>query len=118
MPNKQDYSQQFAKVLGLDQQEIMTTWWINLRRNGGLRLTPHAYDILCNDLKIESYTLALPVSLMTAKNLLRLDKKLQSPYFLERNKSTIKIVLFGGDQAIMALLYGDIEQWLQSLDCQ
>lgn len=118
MPNKQHYSQQFAKVLRLDQQDIMTTWWANLRQHGGLRLTPHAYDILCNDLEIESYAFSLPVSLLTAKNLLRLDKKLQTPYFLKRNKTVADIVLFGADQAIMASLYGNIEQWLQSLDGQ
>jgi len=118
MPCKQDYSQQFAKILGIDEQEIASTWWTNLRQQGGLRLTPHAYQVLRDELEIESYVFTVPAKVLTPKNLLRLDQKLRTPYFLERNRTQTNIVLFGGDQAIMASLYGDIAQWLQSLDRQ
>lgn len=118
MSNKLEYSQQFARLLSIDHHEIMSTWWINLRDQGGLRLTPLGFKTLSEDLEIESYRFTIPVMALTAKNLLLLDKKITCPYFLERDKTQIHIVLFGGDQAIMATLYGDVQRWLDSLDCQ
>ena len=116
MPNKVDYSAQFARLLSIEPEEIMSTWWANLREQGGLRLTPAGYGVLCNELELESYRFTVPT--LTPKNLLVLDKKITCPYFLERRRAQIDIVLFGGDQAIMATLYGDVIQWLKSLDRQ
>jgi len=116
MLNKLAYSKKFAELLSLNVDDIMTTWWGNLRDHGGLRLTQQGYEILSQDLELESYRFTVPALTMTPKNLLVLDKKLTCPYYLARQKTTVDIVLFGGDHAIMATLYGDIEQWLKSLE--
>ena len=116
MHSKQQFTAQFAHLLGLDPAVIRRTWWANLREQGGLRLTDIGYQALSQDLELESYRFQVTAQLLTAHNLLLLDKKITCPYHISRRRVAADIVLFGGDQAIMATLYGDIPRWLQSLE--
>ena len=105
--------------------QAMITWWANIRRDGGMRLTTHGYQIMHDVLKIESWAVDLgdkddagPFrSRMTKKTILDLDRKLEWPYYLDFNarKKTRRIVFFGSREAMMATMYGDLEQWLASL---
>lgn len=116
MPNKQAFSERFAQILSVDVDVIQRTWWANLRDRGGLRLTDIGYQSLCRDLELDSHRFCVAAQILTPKNLLLLDKKITCPYYLSRQRVTADIVLFGGDQAIMATLYGNIDRWLESLE--
>ena len=104
--------------------QAMITWWANIRRDGGMRLTTHGYRIMHDVLKIESWALDLTDaddpgpfrSRMTKKTILDLDRKLEWPYYLDFNsrKKTRRIVFFGSREAMMATMYGDLELWLAS----
>ena len=94
----------------------MITWWANIRRDGGLRLTRHGYDIMHDVLKLESWELDLSDGIKK-KIVLELDRKLEWPYYLDFNprKKTKRIVFFGSREAMMATMYGNLEPWLASL---
>jgi len=108
------------------EDRAMITWWANIRRDGGLRLTHHGYEIMHDVLKLESWVLDLSDgneprssrSRMTKKIILDLDRKLEWPYYLDFNarKKRRRIVFFGSREAMMAAMYGDLECWLASLD--
>ncbi len=105
--------------------QAMITWWANIRRDGGMRLTHHGYKIMHDILKLESWQLTLSDgddarlfrSSITKKIILDLDRKLEWPYYLDFNakKKTRRIVFFGSREAMMATMYGNLEQWLASL---
>ena len=103
----------------LDQALI--TWWANIRPQGGLRLTHHGYEMLHDVLNMESWALDLSDSPHRARLdkriILALDRKLQWPYYLDFNSrsKTRRIVFFGSREAMMATMYGDLEQWLASI---
>jgi hypothetical protein len=96
---------------GID--EAMLTWWHNLREHGGLRLTLRGYDALGHQLKLESWALKIPdfKTVFTKKIYLELDRKLTWPYYIDRKEQAIR--LFGGREAVMARLYGDIRVWME-----
>ena len=98
----------------------MRTWWANIRRDGGMRLTDLGYQILHDVLKLESWELDLrdhEREVFTKRLILDLDHNLEWPYFIEINmkKKRRRIVFFGSREAMMATMYGDIERWLASL---
>lgn len=94
--------------------QAMATWWVNIRRNGGYRLTYHGYTVLKNQLHLESWVFNLPDKMiLTKKIILDLDRKLKWPYFIDiRNK---RILFFSSREAMMAVLHGDIARWLNTL---
>jgi len=104
--------------------QAMITWWANIRRDGGMRLTHHGYQIMHDVLKMESWELVLPEnesgafrSRVTKKTILDLDRKLQWPYYLDfdARKKRRRIIFFGSREAMMATMYGDLEKWLVSI---
>ena len=98
----------------------MSTWWANIRREGGLRLTTYGYEIMHDILKLESWELDLrdqERTIFTKRLILDLDHKLEWPYFIEVNirKKKRRIVFFGSREAMMATMYGDLKKWLASI---
>jgi len=98
----------------------MRTWWANIRRDGGMRLTAAGYEMMHDVLKLESWRLDLtaePRHIFTKRLILDLDRKLEWPYYIEVNvrKKVRHIVFFGSREAMMATMYGDLERWLRSL---
>ena len=114
-----------SEALREPEDRAMITWWANIRRDGGLRLTSPGYQIMHDVLKLESWVLDLSDgndtrssrSSMTKKIILDLDRKLEWPYYLDFNarKKRRRIVFFGSREAMMAAMYGDLERWLASL---
>jgi len=130
MPNRKlDIVQRLLADIPEPQREsadqAMITWWANIRRDGGLRLTHHGYKIMHDVLKLESWSLDLADSddsrsfrsRINKRTVLDLDRKLQWPYYLDFNarKKTRRIVFFGSREAMMATMYGDLERWLASI---
>jgi len=98
----------------------MKTWWVNIRRNGGMRLTEQGYEILHHVLKLESWELDLndrEEKVFTKRLIVDLDRKLKWPYYIEVSikKQRRRIVFFGSREAMMATMYGDLKQWLASI---
>jgi len=98
----------------------MKTWWANIRRDGGMRLTATGYEMMHDVLKLESWRLDLaaePRRIFTKRLILDLDRKLEWPYYIEVNvrKKIRHMVFFGSREAMMATMYGDLERWLNSL---
>jgi len=105
------------------QQSIdnaMITWWANIRRDGGLRLTNAGYEMMHDVLRLESWELDLsdrPRPVLTKKMILDMDRKLEWPYYLDFNprKKKNRVVFFSSKEAMLATLYGDLESFLKQL---
>jgi len=97
-----------------DQARI--TWWYNFREGGGMRLTKQGFDAFVDELGIEHYEFAIPpTAKFTHGTILALDKRLQSPYYIGRDKGRfVKLVFFGSKEAVLVNLYGDIAKFLDN----
>jgi hypothetical protein len=104
------------------QQSIdhaMKTWWVNIRRGGGMRLTEAGYEMLHDVLRLESWTMDLSDRdrvIFTKRLILDLDRKLEWPYYIQVNikKKLRRIVFFHSKEAMMATMYGDLVKWIQN----
>jgi hypothetical protein len=125
MPNRKlEIIQRLMPQVPLEYQQsvesAMKTWWVNIRRGGGMRLTDTGYEMMHDVLKLESWELDLAdhdQHIFTKRLILDLDRKLQWPYYIEVSikKKRRRIVFFGSKEAMMATMYGDLEKWLASL---
>jgi hypothetical protein len=132
MPNRklsitQGLLEQVPEALREPWDRAMATWWVNLRSEGGMRLTRHGYEILREVLDLESWSFDLAEpnqstgawrARLTKRMILDLDRKLEWPYYLDFDprKKRARIVFFGSQEAMMASLYGDLEQWLVKIE--
>ena len=111
------------ELIGLlpDEQRISTesampAWWFNLRRNGGMRLTGLGYQVFTDDLELEHYSFPIDNPLLfNQQTILKLDRKMQMPYYISAVKGIPKkIVFFGSKEAVMVNLYGNLQQFLDN----
>lgn len=93
-------------------ERAMKTWYQNIRKDGGYRLTETGYQALCAA-AIVSWQVELDSRNLTQAMLLELDRKLEWPYYLDRRAR--RLVLFSTREAMMATLYGDVENWLRNM---
>ena len=102
---------------GISVEQARVAWWYNIRPNGGMRLTNAGYVVFVELLQLESYTYDIGDDLyVNQKTLLDLDRKLQMPYYVVLKKNMpVRILFFGGKEAVMAQLYGDLERFLKNL---
>lgn len=97
---------------GVDLDWALSHWWVNIRANGGLRLTDMGYQCLKN-LSVKSYSIDLDPMTFDRRVVLELDRKMQAPYYIEFSKRIPKkLIMFSSREAMMATLYGDIVTWL------
>ena len=120
MRDKKKLTLELINLLPEDQrisvESAMPAWWFNLRKNGGMRLTGLGYATFVKDLELEhyEYTIQDPVK-FNQHTILKLDRKLQTPYYIHAVKGVPKkIVFFGSREAVMANLYGNLEQFLDN----
>ena len=96
----------------------MAAWWFNIRRHGGMRLTGIGYRTFTEDLDLERY--AYPIDdplLFNQRTILKLDRKMQTPYYIHAVKGIPKrIVFFGSKEAVMVNLYGNLQQFLDNYE--
>ena len=94
----------------------MSAWWYNIRCTGGMRLTSVGYQALTEILEIEHYSYAIDDPLIFNQQLvLKLDRKMQMPYYIHAVKGIPKqIVFFGSQEAVMVNLYGNLQQFLDN----
>jgi len=101
-------------------EHAMRTWWANIRRDGGMRLTDTGYEMMHDVLRLENWSLDLaaePRQIFTKQLILDLDRKLEWPYYIEVSvrKKRRRMVFFGSREAMMATMYGDLRRWLDSM---
>jgi len=99
-----------------EYHHAMNSWWYNIRKNGGLRLTDTGLRIFKDVLKFEMWSakISLNEKKINQHILLQLDKKLSWPYYLDNKKQ--KIYFFSSREATLATLYGDVLTYLSSLE--
>jgi hypothetical protein len=118
--DKRHLTQELIKLLPESQQDtvesMLPVWWFNLRKNGGMRLTGIGFNAFVKDLKLENYEYNIDDPLQFNQQLiLKLDRKLQMPYYIHAIKGIPKkIVFFGSRDAVMANLYGNLKQFLDN----
>jgi hypothetical protein len=97
---------------------MLHTWWFNTRRNGGMRLTSTGYNTFVNDLDLEHYSYEVDNPLLfNQQTILKLDRKMQMPYYIHAVKGIPKrIVFFGSKEAVMVNLYGNLQQFLDNYE--
>lgn len=97
-----------------DLEDALTEWWQNPREDAGLRLTAEGFFIF-NLAEIQHYKFQLPPGIHAKANtLLTLDRKMTCPYYLTQGKSP-EIYIYGGKEAAMFALYGDVEKFLRGI---
>jgi len=118
--DKKSLTKKLLDLLPEDQRisldSAVPLWWFNIRNNGGMRLTATGYDVMVNKLDIENYSYAIADPMIFNKHLmLKLDRKMQMPYYIHAVKGIPKkVVFFGSREAVMVNLYGNLEQFLDN----
>jgi hypothetical protein len=94
----------------------MVAWWFNIRHRGGMRLTGIGYRTFTEDLNLEHYSYPIDDPLLfNQRTILKLDRKMQMPYYIHAVKGIPKrIVFFGSQEAVMINLYGNLQQFLDN----
>jgi len=99
----------------MDVNTAMKVWWYNIRASGGLRLTELGYFVFKKVMDLESYSIPIDWETFDRMTVLKLDRKLQMPYYIEVNKKIPKnIIFFGSKEAMIARLYGDLNKFLDN----
>ena len=89
------------------------TWWANIRKTGGMRLTEHGFYVFSRVLDLAHYELEIKPTPGNRRIVLTLDRKLQSPYYIRIDKRIpVSVYMFGSREAVVAQLYGDLEKFL------
>lgn len=95
--------------------QAMNSWWVNIRKTGGFRLTDHGYFIISKCIKIREYDFLLLDFKLTPKNLSVLDRKLKFPYYIKTLDKTKKsIIMFNEREAVLYQIYDDIDLFLKN----
>jgi hypothetical protein len=104
--------------LGVTVKRAMHTWWFNIRKNGGMRLTGPGYQIFTEHLDLARYEWSIQDPHQFNQHLiLALDRKIQLPYYISATKGIPKkIVFFGSREAVMVTLYGDLQKFLDNYE--
>ena len=113
MDTKYKLTAEFLKDwLGQEPDELTivkyyTKWWQNIRaaENRSLRLTYDGFSFLKNHSLLKFYRLDTIDTVFTSQVIIRLDKYLDCPWYLDihrciwisRDKVALQLILFGGD---------------------
>ena len=122
MRNKRQLTEDLIQLLPEEQRisvaSAIPAWWYNLRRNGGMRLTALGYQTFVESLDLEHYAYDIDDPLLfNQQTILKLDRKMQMPYYIHAVKGIPKkIVFFGSKEAVMVNLYGNLQQFLDNYE--
>ena len=108
------------KVLDLLQPQhqvpfdiAMTTWWRNLRTQGGLALTDLGLKVFRDQAELECHEFVIPKDQPISQGtLLRLERGHEWPYHLDQKR---RITFFGSREAMMMALYGNFSNYVHRL---
>lgn len=121
MPTKHEFVYGFLKAGDIDiepgtVEEATVDWFMNIRKNGGLRLTEMGCQYLVTKLNLKCYDIQIPRTVkLTMKRILILDNFLRCPYYLNLKKHLI--IVFGQHQASELIIYGnDLIQFFENYE--
>lgn len=107
--------EQLDPDLGITVKAATRTWWFNIRKNGGLRLTRPGFDVFKNNLNLAYYEFEVDPLQITQQLILALDRKMQTPYYIHAVKGVPrKIYLFGSREAVLINLYKDLVHFIDN----
>jgi hypothetical protein len=118
--DKKQLTQELVALLpeshGATVDTAMKTWWFNLRKKGGLRLTKTGHDAFKQDLDLSHYEFTVDdPGNFTQHLILDLDRKMQMPYYIHAVKGVPKkVIFFGSQEAVMVNLYGDLKKFIDN----
>jgi hypothetical protein len=118
--NKRQLTEELIALLPEDQRisvdSALPSWWFNIRKNGGLRLTKVGYDIFVEDLDLAHYEYPIDnPMLFNQQTILDLDRKMQMPYYIHAAKGVPKkIIFFSSREAVLINLYKNLQQFLDN----
>ena len=120
MREKRRLTEELVGLLPADLAEstesAMLTWWYNIRASGGMRLTDTGFRRLSQDLGLTYYDYAIDdPAQFNQQTVLKLDKKMQTPYYIHAVKRIPKSISFFGSREAVALnLYRNLAQFLDN----
>jgi hypothetical protein len=81
-----------------------------------MRLTSVGYSTLTDLIDLEHYAYVIDDPHVVDKQLiLKLDRQMQMPYYIDTVKGIPKrIIFFGSQEAVIVNLYGDLKQFLDN----
>jgi hypothetical protein len=123
MPSRREITLAVIQDLGSDYawdlDQAMRSGWQNQRDQGGLQLSVIGYRIFRDLAGYEAFEFAVPNAALIPRNLILLDRRMTWPWAMVRARGGLpQMVMFSSQDAVMATLYGDLEQWLSSLENQ
>ena len=117
MRDKMAFTKSLVKLLPEESRinvyQAYSTWWINLRNQGGLRLTDVGYTVFAEVLKFQEYEIDYSYY-DRHKMLLQLDQVLENPYYITGKKVQSKLIFFSSKEAMLAKLYGNLDKFLMN----
>ena len=120
MRDKKKLTEELVVLLSEEQRISPKTafgaWWYNLRSTGGMRLTASGYHAFVEQLDLEHYSYSIDNPLLFNQHIiLKLDRKMQMPYYIHAVKGMPKqIIFFGSKEAVMVNLYGNLQKFLDN----
>ena len=106
---------QLPKEHNMEVDTAMKVWWYNIRPSGGLRLTELGYFTFKRVMELESYAMEIDWTRFDRSTILKLDRCLHMPYYIEvKKKIPVNIIFFGSREAMLARLYGDLTKFLDN----
>lgn len=115
MATKHEITQRLVELLPETAQipvdQALKTWYMNLRKDGGLRLTDRGYQVLTM-LDIESWPVDIDGKHIDKRGLLALDRKITFPYYINTKKQ--QLIMFSSREAMLATLYGNLKKFLEN----
>lgn len=105
----------------IDIKNAMLSWWLDVRNEGGLRLSEYGYKIFTY-LEIEKFEFVLDIKNTTIEDkaishmslMLDLTNKLPCPYYVGRRKPNEPYVaVYDSKIAMLIGLYGNIFEYLK-----
>ena len=111
---------ELANKYPVDYNTAMKSWWHNAYNGDSLRLTVDGFLTLTDDVGLEYYTWRLEEPLRVTPNiLLRLDRKLENPYYVrfggKKEMFIHSLILFAEKEASFLTLIGDLNKFLENL---
>ena len=81
-----------------------------------MRLTKHGFDAFTEEFDLEYYEYVIPEpDKFTQRTVLALDRQLQMPYYIVKEKGVYsRLCFFGSKEAVLANLYGNLDRFLNN----
>jgi len=113
---RQQITESYIKhcVTGINYLNAEKELWFN-HKGSAMRLTKVGFEFCSKELKLENYVTDLKTDSITAKNFLRLSRRLTVPYYIINGNAVknSKIILFSEeDYTLLALLDGNLDRFL------